>query len=212
MRPCLLWVRACLLWVTGRGGTWHGCTYRGCTYHGPTTTHGYTFPAIHATAMLLTAAWVDDDGLCGDGQEEHGEELEHDLDAEEGEGEERGEGLVRLALLHAHLRRVQLRAVREVLVGVVQVGGTRVGEAVRVRVRVRVRVGVPDTPLAKVHSALVLAPCIYYIHVHTWPCATQMKPAAKPPTMPPTSATASSSPGMPGGMSRLTGKASTKIE
>ena len=83
--------------------------------------------AIHATAMLITAAWVDDDGLCGDGQEEHGEELEHDLDAKEGECEERGEGLVRLALLHAHLRRVQLRAVREVLVGVVQVGGTRVG-------------------------------------------------------------------------------------
>ena len=45
-----------------------------------------------------------------------------------------------------------------------------------------------------------------------WPCATQMNPAAKPPTMPPTSATASSRPGMPGGMSRLTGKAITKIE
>ena len=90
--------------------------------------------AIHATAVLIPAVlipatWVDDDGLCGDGEEEHGEELEHDLDAEEGEGEERGEGLVRLALLHAHLRRVQLRAVREVLV--VVVGGVpRVGEAV----------------------------------------------------------------------------------
>ena len=77
--------------------------------------------------LILTLTWVDDDGLRGDGQEEHGKELEHDLYAEEGEGEERGEGLVRLALLHAHLRRVQLRAVREVLVGVVQVGGTRVG-------------------------------------------------------------------------------------